>query len=373
MKNKNITNREVKKRNRNRIYQYMRKAGIVSNPEIAHDLKLSLPTVAQNTKELVEKGLLLETGELDSTGGRKAKGLIIDSNFNVAIGIDITRNHVGILLTNLTEEILAYERIEYPFAETEQFFLGLNERVEDFIEKNVKEKEQVLGIGISVPGIVDVKKKEITTSHILGIKEMPFEKIEKYFRYPCVFLNDANAGAFAEGLQDGGQFFYFSLSNTVGGAFFDEGRIMHGKDFRCGEIGHMTLVPDGVPCYCGKVGCMDSYCSARRLSKVAEGSLEDFFDGLQNGNTELMKEWETYIKYLALAVNNIYMVLDCDIILGGDVGSYLEEYLSKIREKVAEYNIFIEDATFIRTCNYKVAAAAFGAAAYVIELFTEQI
>lgn len=373
MGNTNITNREVKRRNRNRIYQYMRKRGIVSNPDIAHDLKLSLPTVAQNTKELVEKDLLLESGEMDSTGGRKAKGLVINSNSRMAIGLDITRNHVGVLLTNLTGEILVYERIHYPFSETEEFFQGLNDIVERFIKQHVEQKERLLGIGISIPGIVDLNNREIATSHILGLRGLSFEKFERCFPYPCIFLNDANAGAFAEGLQDGGRFFYLSLSNTVGGSFFDEGKIMYGKDFRCGEIGHMILVPDGLPCYCGKSGCMDSYCNAKKLSHMADGVLEKFFEELQQGNAEMKEAWEEYSKYLAIAVNNIHMVLDCDIILGGYVGSYIGEYIPEIRKKVADCNTFIEDGSFIRACNYKVAAAAFGAASYVIESFVEQI
>ena len=106
-KNK-ITNMEVKKKNRNRIYRYMCKAGTVSNPDIAYELKLSLPTVTQNTKELIKMGLIEEKGELESTGGRKAKALSITSNSKMAFGIDITRNHIGFLLTNLLGDILKY-------------------------------------------------------------------------------------------------------------------------------------------------------------------------------------------------------------------------------------------------------------------------
>lgn len=106
---------EVKKENRNRIYRYVRKSGIVLNPDIVYELKLSLPTVTQNTKELIEMGLIKENGELESTGGRKAKALSIEPDFRMAAGLDITKNHIGLVLTNLTGEILRYERIYYPF------------------------------------------------------------------------------------------------------------------------------------------------------------------------------------------------------------------------------------------------------------------
>ena len=71
MESKKITNKEVKRKNRNRIYRYLRKGGICSNPDIAYELNLSLPTVTQNTKELLEMGLIEEKGELESTEERQ--------------------------------------------------------------------------------------------------------------------------------------------------------------------------------------------------------------------------------------------------------------------------------------------------------------
>ena len=55
------------------------------------------------------------------------------------------------------------------------------------------------------------------------------------------------------------------------------GKLLPGDAFRCGEAGHMTLIPDGKPCYCGKTGCVDAYCSARLLSDLSGGRLEDSF------------------------------------------------------------------------------------------------
>ena len=67
------TNRAVRRENRNRIFRYICKHGRSSNPAIASALKMSLPTVLQNTRELLACGILRDAGELDSTGGRKAK------------------------------------------------------------------------------------------------------------------------------------------------------------------------------------------------------------------------------------------------------------------------------------------------------------
>ncbi len=375
MANNKITNMEVKRRNRNRIYRYMRKSGIVSNPDIAYELKLSLPTVTQNTKELIEMGLIKENGELESTGGRKAKALSVAADARLAVGLDITKNHIGLVLTNLAGEILRYERMYYPFCRSEEYFYEINRKLEEFLKKDVTDNDRILGVGISIPGITDLEKREITNSHILNIEELSFQEVEKFFSYPCIFLNDANAGAYAEGLQreKENRFFYLSLSNTVGGAYFSNGELVYGSEFRCGEVGHMTIVPDGLKCYCGKRGCLDSYCAAKKLSEVAGGKLEAFFEGLKKQDKMFTEEWEQYTKYLAIAVNNIHMMLDCDIILGGYVGSYLQDYMQGIRDRVSERNTFAEDGRFVKNCNYKIGAAALGAALYVTELFVEQI
>ncbi len=375
MEKTKITNMEVKKKNRNHIYRYICKCETVSNPDISYALKLSLPTVTQNTKELLELGLIRETGELQSTGGRRAKALAAVADYRLAAGLDITQNHISMLLANLKGQILKYERRAYSYRLGQDYFWEVSQKLEAFIAESGAERERILGIGISFPGIVDLKKGEITNSHALDITALPFEDVSGCFGYPCYFLNDANAGAYAEGIhfQEKEPFFYLSLSNTVGGALYQDGHLMQGKDFRCGEVGHMTVVPDGLPCYCKKAGCLDAYCSAKRLSDLTDKKLESFFAGLEKGDKELANAWEEYKKYLSIAINNIHMVLDCDIVLGGYVGSCLGPYIEEIQRMVSERNTFSEDGSFVRSCNHKVGAAALGAALQIIELFIEQV
>ena len=74
MDKKKITNMEVKKKNRNEVFRYICKQGTVSNPDIAYNMKISLPTATQITKELIAEGLLEEKGELQSTDGRSWPG-----------------------------------------------------------------------------------------------------------------------------------------------------------------------------------------------------------------------------------------------------------------------------------------------------------
>lgn len=74
-----------------------------------------------------------------------------------------------------------------------------------------------------------------------------------------------------------------------------------------------------------------------------------------------------------MAVNNIHMVLDCDIILGGYVGSHVSKYIREIREKVQKRNTFSDTGDFVLPCRYQTGAAALGAALYVVEEFIQKI
>ncbi len=335
MDKKKITNMEVKKKNRNEVFRYICKHGTVSNPDISYNMKISLPTATQITKELIAEGLLEEKGELESTGGRRAKALSAVVNGRLAVGLDITKNHIALVLTNIVGEILKYERIHQPYAPEEAYYQTVSKRLELFLDESGADRSRILGVGISFPGIIDLDIGQITYSHILGVEAVPFHTVSAFFPYPCFFLNDANAGAYAEGFHGAEEeyFFYLSLSNTVGGAIYNGSELIQGKNFRCGEVGHMTVVNDGESCYCGKRGCLDAYCAAWRLSDAADGKLEQFFCLLDKGDVEAVKIWNTYTNYLSIAVNNIHMVLDCDIVLGGYVGSCIGTHLQGLWDK----------------------------------------
>ncbi len=375
MAGKKATNMEVKRTNRNNIYRYICGRDVTSNPDIAYDLKISLPTVTQNTKELIEKGLVQEIGKMQSTGGKRATALSAAADFRLAIGLDLTRNHIGLVLTDLRGRLLKCRRLSIPFEHRSCYYEKVNALLEQFIEESGVDRERILGIGVSIPGIVHLARQEVSYSHVLRLESVPFDVFSRHFAYPCYFLNDANAGAYAEGSyqKSTDRFFYLSLSSTVGGGIYNGSELIQGKEYRCGEVGHMTIELDGVPCYCGKKGCLDAYCSAKRLFEMSDGSLDSFFRRLESGEKEIAEAWDAYTTYLAAALDNIRMVLDCDIVIGGYVGGYIEQHMQDLCRKVAERNIFEKGSSFIRPCKFKYEAAAFGAALSVIETFVCEI
>ena len=382
---------EVKKLNRNRVFRYVNSRSETSMPDISAALDISGPTVLTIVKELKQDGIVEEVGELQSTGGRKAKAISAVKDARYAIGMDITANHVSLVYTNLERKVLDHKRFRKRFSCTEAYFQETAKILEQFIDENGIPREKIEGVGISLPGIVDRRENVLTRSHILKIENISRDKWTSYIPYPCELLNDANAAAITEDeccKRPESNMVYLSLSNSVGGAvvFADEmksndgircdfeGIAMYmGNNWRSGEFGHLVLHPEGKICYCGKKGCLDAYCSALVLADLEEGNLKAFFEKMELGNENYRRIWEEYLDNLAIAVDNLRMCFDCEVVLGGYVGNYMEPYIGQLRERVAAKDIFGGSGEYVRSCWCRDEASAYGAALYQIEKYISGI
>lgn len=372
MKTSPASNMDVKRRNRANTLRCILTCERISQMELAQKLTLSWPTVLQNVKELAELGLVMEVGQYESTGGRKAKAYAPVKDARLAVGLDLTGNHVSVVLVDLSGQIVRYQRKTLRFSLDDAYMRELDELVQSMVGDD---EEKILGVGISLPGIVDNKAQCLRYSHILGLRDVFTGAFSRGLPYSCSFINDANAAGLAEvyGTSDAGNLVYLSLSNSVGGAILTDGSLYTGNHLRAGEFGHNTLVPDGRPCYCGKNGCLDAYCSARLLSDRADGNLAAFFDGVREGDAEKQALWQEYLNYLAVAVNNLHMSFDCDVIVGGYVGAFMEEFGQGLRTLLEERNTFSPDASYLKFCRYKLEASAVGAALTQVERFLQEI
>ena len=159
----------AEKRNitKSKIVNYIINHEATSKVELSKDLNLSMPTVLSNVNELLANGIAVETGEYESTGGRKAKRISINPAYRYAVGIRITAKHAGFVLVNLSYEIEKYERIRLEFSTEAAYYLQLSEALERFLS-DVEHRERILGIGISIPGIVNSKERMLIKSHGSG-------------------------------------------------------------------------------------------------------------------------------------------------------------------------------------------------------------
>lgn len=366
---------EIKSTNKNRVYRLVYDAVKISKPEISQQLGISMPTTMQNVKLLQEDGLLQEGETLESTGGRKAIAVTCVKNARYSVGIDITKNHIRFVVINLKAEILGSIRISRAFENTSEYYSELGELFDKFISEHNIDREKILGVGFSVPGVMSDDRSILIHSHVLNVSGLQCSQLKRHLPYDALLTNDANAAGYAEMWSDkqSRHAIYLSLSNSVGGAIIMDKDLFHGDNQRAGEFGHMTLVKDGLSCYCGKKGCMDSYCSAQVLSQHTGDDLKLFFDKIEEGEQHLVKIWNQYLEWLATAVNNLSVAFDSKVILGGYLGVYLEKYLDDLKKLVMQRSTFFGNEDYIQVCKYKYDAAAVGAALLFVAPFIEAI
>ena len=367
---------QTKRKNKVKIVNYIYRRNHASKVDIANDLGLSMPTVLQNIKELSDAGIVEEVGNYQSTGGRKAKALSIVPSICYAVGVDITANHLGLVMIDAKGTILSNTRQRMRYEDTFSYYQEISERIQAFIDDTLedpKEREKIAGIGVSIPGIIDKTNHILLKSHALNVSNISLLKMSQFLPYKVVFDNDANCAAYTEISDPDKNVIYLSLNNTVGGAISYNGKLYEGDHLKSGEFGHIIIVPNGDRCYCGKRGCVDCYCSALRLSSHTGGNLEKYFIELKNGNRDFEKIWHDYLYTLALTVSNLRMAFDCDIIIGGYVGGYLKDYLIDLSKLVMQMNKFDMDTSYLRCSKYHMEASAYGIAMWLIQKFYDTI
>ena len=370
-----IINVEIKQKNRTSIFSLFRHHQQLSRQDIVAALDLSLPTVTNNLEELKKEGLIAQTGSFGNTGGRRARAYSLVANARTAIGLDITRHHVTAVAVDLQGTIIISRRRRLDFERTDAYYRELGNIVRQIVSAAGLEEQNILGVGIGVPGLVTEDHQTVFYGGVLGFTGATCAEFSKYIPYPAALMHDTDAACFAEmwvspGTQNA---FYIMLSASVGGTVYIGGNQYSGSKMRAGEIGHTVAVPGGKACYCGRRGCVDPYCAASALTEVTGGDLKLFFQRLEEGDEEIRAVWQEYLEHLAVAVANLRMLFDCDIIIGGYVGSYMDEYIEQLRDLVAERSPFDDNADFVRPCQCKTEAIAAGSALNYISVFLNSI
>lgn len=375
MERKKSTEMELRKINRSNIYHEFMSHNSLTKQDLVFKLNLSLPTITKNIDELLADKLIEKSGSQGNTGGRRATTYSLIRDARIALGIDVTRNHITITALDLTGTIITFRRYRLSFQSTDLYFQSVGKTLEAFIRDNHLDESRILGIGIGLPALVDADRRHVFFSKILPIQENILEDFKKYIPYRVDLFNDAKAAAFAEtwGNPNFKNMFYLMLANNIGGSIIINHTIYSGDNQESSEAGHIQLVPGGRLCYCGQRGCVDTYISATVLSDLTDGNLEAFFRELRNGDPKLVEEWNTYLDHLAATVNTIHVLLDCNIVLGGYVGEYMGPYIDDLQARVVKLSTFCDNADFLKLCSYKKEAIAAGAAMRFIADFTDSV
>jgi len=218
-------------------------------------------------------------------------------------------------------------------------------KLKDLIQKELKDPKQLIGIGVGIAGLINMKKGIISESpNIRDLKDFRLRDfLEKEIPYPIAIENDANAFTLGEGWVGAAKgckhYCGITLGTGVGGGIVVEGRILHGTEGMAGEVGHMVIALDGPLCGCGGRGCLEVYASGtavRRmaLEAIAKGNglfkwsqddlknlnSENVFEAAKSGEATAQKIFHEMGVYLGLGlVNLIHLFNPEKIVIGGKV------------------------------------------------------
>ena len=249
------------------------------------------------------------------------------------------------------------------------------------IRANHISEDNLLGVGITMPGVFNSDNSMLIFSPPLKVKNYKTDNITRYIKYNYIVQNDARAGAFADYWyahknenalkeEDLEEKLYLMVSDGVGGAGVSNNTIKKGEHNRYGEFGHMTLYPGGKKCMCGRNGCLESYLSTKNISTDIGLTLDEFFEKLSDNDEECKHIFDEYLDNLTTGINNLYVIFDMDVVIGGVMARYLPAYEEDIRNRLISKFSFDTDAGYFSLSKCTAKRADTGAA---IMFLTEYI
>lgn len=237
----------------------------------------------------------------------------------------------------------------------------------DTLEKASVSLDEVHSIGLGVPGIADAKTGVVPFCTNLGWHNVPLrEEFRKHIDKPIYIDNDATVAGLAEsvaGVSAGTDSSVFmTLGTGVGGGIVLHGKVWSGFHGTGSEIGHMILALDGEPCTCGNHGCLERYCSATAVIRMAREAVKKYpesaildacegdaarinarivFDAARKGDAAALEVFNRYVCYLGQAIANIQNFLDPEVIvLGGGVSKAGAFLLDAVRAEFPKYCLY---------------------------------
>lgn len=239
-------------------------------------------------------------------GGTKIEGILLDDSFNVV------------------------ERTRIPTQQEKGYKSIINSIVSLVEELKIKASDNVT-IGVSAPGAISKKSGLIKNSNTQCLIGMPLkEDLKQALDQEIAIENDANCFALAEATLGAAKnhnvVFGVIMGTGVGGGIVINGEVHRGRTYIAGEWGHHTLRINGNKCYCGKLGCVETYISGPALEKrwtELTGKTESLPSIIHNLGTEKGQQWKKeFLENFGIGLANVIDILDPDVIvLGGGISN----------------------------------------------------
>jgi glucokinase len=281
-------------------------------------------------------------------------------------GIDIGGTKIVVALGDMEGNVISHSRY------ATQVEIGPHRIVDNAIAeiKRMVEKTatRLVAVGVGCGGPLDSQRGLILSPpNLPDWDEFPIiEIIEERLAVPALLDNDANVAALGESKYGAGHglsdIVYITISTGIGGGIIIGGKLLHGVNDGAGEVGHITVLPDGPSCGCGARGCMEALCSGTSIARRAResllagvhSSLTEMAGGINEVTAKVVAEaarggdrlaqeiWDETIYYLAVGISNIINILAPQaVILGGGVATSGEQLLEPLRREIQSRNTML--------------------------------
>src|SRR5690349_7972201 len=273
------------------IMRALRRQGRISRSEISSITGWSKAKASNEIRSLVDKGYLVEVGEGVSQGGRKPRLLRINNQLGYIAGIDVGATSLEVALADVTGSIL--QRCSEPSdvkLPPESVFGRCSQLLLELIRTQGGTPEQMLGIGVGVPGPVDFALGVLVAPPLMP--EWENYPIRDFFKktFISAFVvvdNDVNIMALGE-IRSGDaagidHFIFVKIGTGIGAGIISNGKIHRGSDGSAGDIGHICVDKDGPLCACGNKGCLEAMAAGPAIASKA-------MDAARNGSSPSLSQ-----------------------------------------------------------------------------------
>ncbi|MDJ0753912.1 MAG: ROK family transcriptional regulator [Ardenticatenaceae bacterium] len=348
---KKATRQHTKQHNTRLVLKTIYETGDVSRAELARKTSLTRATVSSIVSDLIEDGLVEETGQGPSLGGKPPILLNLADNARQLICLDLGSGQFVGSVVNLRGRFVHQIEIPTDNCTGDEALAVVFDLIEQLMSRATA---PILGIALGSPGLIDTRAGVIQHAVNLDWHELPLQQLlEERFDCPAYVANDSHLAALAEySFGDGrmDNLVLIKMSHGLGSGIVLNGRLFYGEGFGAGEIGHVTVVENGLPCSCGNTGCLETVASIRAMVQQAQRLAEAHPHSLLNDEpvtwSSLCRAYraadpqaeqiiELAADKIGLAVANLVGVLNVrHIRLSGSIADLGEDFLVRVKNSM---------------------------------------
>ena len=263
-----------------RIVKNLYFEGAKTNTDVCDQFNISSPTSIRLLNQLIDEDWIKKDGRGKSAGGRKPDLYRLRENSFFVLGIQLERYRIKMaIFDNYNNRILKFEDLPFKIESELSIVDHLFKKGTELIKDSGIDQEKLVGIGISMPGLVNSQEGKNFTYFLKEEENESLEQVlTKKFNKPVFILNDAKSACLAEasfGLaKEKNHVLVISMDWGIGLGIIVNGKVYEGSSGFAGEFGHIPLVEDGFLCHCGKRGCLETVASGMALVRMAKEGID---------------------------------------------------------------------------------------------------